>query len=168
MSLVKCPECGKTVSDTAEACPECGYAVKAHYEKIRKEEAELARLKAEEEKRLAEEKEKKETEEQRQKEIIEKLEKRIESDSGLMPWFIGITLVFGILTVLTFAARLGLLIVAFGFFTLCGVLVCAVSIVGINEAQEDLELVKISVDSYEKRVEERKVEVEEREKIGNS
>lgn len=39
MALVKCPECGReNVSDSAEACPDCGYGLKAHFEKIRKEE----------------------------------------------------------------------------------------------------------------------------------
>ncbi len=27
MALIKCPECGKQVSDKAEACPNCGYPV---------------------------------------------------------------------------------------------------------------------------------------------
>ena len=27
MALIKCPECGKAVSDKAEACPNCGYPV---------------------------------------------------------------------------------------------------------------------------------------------
>ena len=26
MALIKCPECGKEVSDTAPSCPNCGYA----------------------------------------------------------------------------------------------------------------------------------------------
>lgn len=34
MALVKCPECGKEVSDTAVSCPGCGYAVKDHFAKI--------------------------------------------------------------------------------------------------------------------------------------
>ena len=39
MALIKCPECGReNVSDSAEACPDCGYGIKAHFEKIRKEE----------------------------------------------------------------------------------------------------------------------------------
>lgn len=25
MALIKCPECGKEISDKAKACPECGY-----------------------------------------------------------------------------------------------------------------------------------------------
>ncbi|WP_417039619.1 zinc-ribbon domain-containing protein, partial [Clostridium porci] len=25
MSLIKCPECGKEISDKAEKCPGCGY-----------------------------------------------------------------------------------------------------------------------------------------------
>lgn len=41
MALVKCPECGRgNVSDSAEACPDCGYGLKAHFEKIRKEQEE--------------------------------------------------------------------------------------------------------------------------------
>lgn len=34
MSLIKCPECGKEVSDSATNCPNCGYGIKFHYEKI--------------------------------------------------------------------------------------------------------------------------------------
>lgn len=50
MALIRCPECGRErVSDNANACPECGYGIKAHFEKIRKEE---------EEKRKREDKEK--------------------------------------------------------------------------------------------------------------
>ena len=28
MALIKCPECGHDVSDTAETCPNCGYRLK--------------------------------------------------------------------------------------------------------------------------------------------
>lgn len=28
MALIKCPECGKEISDTVEACPNCGFAIK--------------------------------------------------------------------------------------------------------------------------------------------
>lgn len=31
MALIKCPECGKEISDTAENCPNCGY----HFEKTK-------------------------------------------------------------------------------------------------------------------------------------
>lgn len=27
MALIKCPECGKEISDKAEVCPSCGYPV---------------------------------------------------------------------------------------------------------------------------------------------
>ncbi len=37
MALVKCPECGKEVSDLANACPNCGYGVKAHFDKIKQD-----------------------------------------------------------------------------------------------------------------------------------
>lgn len=39
-NLVKCPECEREgVSKNAEACPNCGYNIKAHFDKIRQEEA---------------------------------------------------------------------------------------------------------------------------------
>ena len=28
MALIKCPECGKKMSDKAEGCPHCGYSLK--------------------------------------------------------------------------------------------------------------------------------------------
>ena len=58
MALIKCPECGReNVSDSAESCPECGYGIKAHYIKIRQDEARKERERiAEEEKRVREEK----------------------------------------------------------------------------------------------------------------
>ena len=27
MALIKCPECGKEISDTAKSCPNCGYTI---------------------------------------------------------------------------------------------------------------------------------------------
>lgn len=29
MALIKCPECGKEISDVAVKCPNCGYPIKA-------------------------------------------------------------------------------------------------------------------------------------------
>lgn len=60
MALIKCPECGREkVSDNAEACPNCGYGIKAHFEKIRKEEERLKEeeMRKKEYERLAEERE---------------------------------------------------------------------------------------------------------------
>ena len=34
MALIKCPECGKEISDKAKACPECGYKMKKSKKKI--------------------------------------------------------------------------------------------------------------------------------------
>lgn len=31
MALLKCPECGREISDTAKNCPNCGYKVKRHF-----------------------------------------------------------------------------------------------------------------------------------------
>lgn len=30
MALIKCPECGQEVSDTAKSCPHCGYKIKSN------------------------------------------------------------------------------------------------------------------------------------------
>ena len=38
MALVKCPECGKEVSNSAEACPNCGYGIKQHFNKIKEKQ----------------------------------------------------------------------------------------------------------------------------------
>lgn len=38
MALVKCPECGKEVSDSADACPNCGYGIKEYYQNKKKNE----------------------------------------------------------------------------------------------------------------------------------
>lgn len=37
MALMKCPECGHQVSDTADTCPECGYCISqyVHQEKLK-------------------------------------------------------------------------------------------------------------------------------------
>lgn len=43
MALIKCPECGRNVSDTANACPNCGFAISG-IENIQ----ELSRIKEEE------------------------------------------------------------------------------------------------------------------------
>lgn len=36
MALIKCPECGKEISDAAVKCPNCGYPVKAEQKKKEK------------------------------------------------------------------------------------------------------------------------------------
>lgn len=33
MTLIKCPECNATVSNTANTCPHCGYNIKKHFSK---------------------------------------------------------------------------------------------------------------------------------------
>ena len=42
MAMIKCPECGKDVSDQAEACMNCGFSIKQYM--IEKEYNENARL----------------------------------------------------------------------------------------------------------------------------
>ena len=67
MALIKCPECGReNVSDSAEACPDCGYGIKAHFEKIRKEE---------------ERKEQEEKKKQKRQEEIKKIEMPIKPNA---------------------------------------------------------------------------------------
>lgn len=34
MSMMKCPECGKEISDSAKACPNCGYPIKQKKSKL--------------------------------------------------------------------------------------------------------------------------------------
>jgi DNA-directed RNA polymerase subunit RPC12/RpoP len=166
MALVKCPECGReNVSDTAEACPNCGYAIKNHYQRVKEEEAKQARLKAENEKRILEEQQKKATEEQRQRDAVAKLEMQIKGNTRTIPVLAILTLLFAVLTVWSWNysenGDLGFVILFCGFATFfCGI-AWIVTIYAKNQAREDLVLVKQSVDSYEKKVEERKVRAAE-------
>ncbi len=58
MALIKCPECNKDVSDSAEACPNCGYGIKLYVtspcERERIENARMERESKENEKRKLE------------------------------------------------------------------------------------------------------------------
>lgn len=44
MALVTCPECGKDVSETAEACPNCGFNVKKHLISLKNAEIQKKRI----------------------------------------------------------------------------------------------------------------------------
>lgn len=49
MGLIKCPECGKDISDQAEACPNCGYPIRKKLEeKAEEKETEIIESKVEE------------------------------------------------------------------------------------------------------------------------
>lgn len=37
MALIKCPECGKEISEYADSCPNCGYSIKDYFEKKKQE-----------------------------------------------------------------------------------------------------------------------------------
>lgn len=39
MALIKCPECGKEISDKAEICPNCGFGIRKHLEQQRQIQA---------------------------------------------------------------------------------------------------------------------------------
>lgn len=55
MALIKCPECGREVSDTANACINCGYDIKTYVDKIEKakKEEEMKAIEEEQIKTLA-------------------------------------------------------------------------------------------------------------------
>ena len=38
MALIKCPECGKEISDMADSCPNCGFNIKKYIESLKAEE----------------------------------------------------------------------------------------------------------------------------------
>ena len=38
MAMIKCPECGKEISDRAEVCPGCGYPVKDYLQETKDKE----------------------------------------------------------------------------------------------------------------------------------
>lgn len=38
MALIKCPECGKQISDKAKTCIGCGYPIKEHLEELKEKE----------------------------------------------------------------------------------------------------------------------------------
>lgn len=155
MSLVTCPECGKkNVSDTAEACPECGYAVKMYYQKIREEEAKREQARKEEERRREEEQEKQKEEAQKQQEIIIKLEKQLEGGMKEIIFFAAITFFLGGLTVwcLTFSYWN----IPSMLFTLVFGTILYSSVSKRFQIKTDIELTKISLDSYQRAVNKRK------------
>lgn len=50
MALIKCPECGKEISDSAQMCPNCGFSIigcfneKKRKELLKKENVEIVQL----------------------------------------------------------------------------------------------------------------------------
>lgn len=44
MALVKCPECGKEVSNSAAVCPNCGYGIKKYYDEKKEREYQQRKL----------------------------------------------------------------------------------------------------------------------------
>lgn len=51
MALIKCPECGKEISDMAETCPNCGCPRSLIEKKVREETAERERKEFEKKKK---------------------------------------------------------------------------------------------------------------------
>lgn len=94
MALVKCPECGREkVSDSADMCPDCGYAIKAYYDKIKKEEEEKRLAEEREKQRIAEEEERKRLQEEREKQHQENMNKYFGSPMKKLAWGISACIV---------------------------------------------------------------------------
>lgn len=41
MALIKCPECGKEISNKSEICVHCGYSIKNTIEEIKEDDSEI-------------------------------------------------------------------------------------------------------------------------------
>lgn len=123
MAIIKCPECGREkVSDSAEACPDCGYGIKAHFERIRKEEEEKHRK---EELRKLEEERRKEQERLREERAKEEqaVIDSMPAPEKPFPWQPIIGVLFGIMGVFLLfndAVLIGLLECFFAFVFIVG------------------------------------------------
>lgn len=49
MALIKCPKCGKEVSDKVSICPHCNFEIATYYQKLQKEKNEKEKIEREEE-----------------------------------------------------------------------------------------------------------------------
>lgn len=72
MALIKCPECGKEISEYADSCPNCGYSIKDYFEK-KKQEKKQKELEKEREERKKQEEEKERLQDEKKKQIYNKL-----------------------------------------------------------------------------------------------
>ncbi len=71
MSLIRCPECGKDISDRVSVCPKCNFDMEAYRKKIEEEKLEEEKRKQLEEQKRQEEEEKRKQEEARKEECPE-------------------------------------------------------------------------------------------------
>ena len=140
MALVKCPECGREkVSDTAVSCPDCGYAVKEHYDKIKKIELE--------------ERIKRETAPKRQREEIKKINAK--AFGYIEKIIIGVfclIIFFPIFIFLFFEMESGnyvALFIALLTFVI-GIMLLIAGIVGKRATTKELKTVKMNFGEYEK------------------
>ena len=106
MAMIKCPECGKDMSDKAAACPNCGCPIediKARISEIEAEKAEKERAKKEEKKakEVAEEIKRQQKEEAKKAITPEMKKKRVivvgtivvvAAVAGILGWYYGIKL----------------------------------------------------------------------------
>ena len=71
MALIKCPNCGKDISDRVSVCPKCNFDMEAYYKKIEQEKLEEEKRKQLEEQKRQEEEERRKQEEARKEECPE-------------------------------------------------------------------------------------------------
>lgn len=173
MALIKCPECGReNVSDSAEACPNCGYGVKAHFERLKKEEKnrrkEEKRKSLEEKRKLEHKKmlqehpemaqaikDKEYEDEQAQKDALVRrlqIQKKaeIKAQIGATIWAI----VWTIICIWSFSASeegsLGLLIVIAFFCAAGGWAMFVMTIESVAQMERDIRTASRSVEEYQK------------------
>lgn len=159
MALITCPECGKEkVSDSAIACPDCGFAIKDYFDKIKEEDERKRNEEAALERIREENKRKAETAPQRQEEAIRNSENRIQLESKQMRKH-------GIIFSISLVVFLVCLCVDPGgllYFEIISGIAGFLSLVMLlsaksdkEEALNDLELAKKSIDQYERNLEKR-------------
>ena len=162
MALVKCPECGREkVSDSADACPDCGYGIKAHFEKIRKEEAlrnaEEAKRKQEEERRIvlekarAEERQKRINDKQKEADAtIKKLQANAKENKKATIIALVWSLFWTVILIISFVNDFnGLIIVLALICSVLGWFLFCVARAATNDSIKDIELAQKSIDEYE-------------------
>ncbi|MSS64179.1 zinc-ribbon domain-containing protein [Lachnospiraceae bacterium WCA-693-APC-MOT-I] len=149
MSIVKCPKCGREVSDSAEACTNCGYGIKEHFEEIKckqDEERHAILEKAKEEERLKRIKEKQKESEA----TIAKLQANIKEGKKiaipLLIWSVFWTIILAVSILYDFN---GLIIV---FSAICGIIgwfIFCLNWASTNDLVKDVELAQKNSDEYE-------------------
>lgn len=137
MALIKCPECGKeNVSDSAEMCPDCGYGIKAHFEKIKREE----RIKQFEEEQRKQREQRLQEQEREQQAIIDAMP----APKKPVPWTMFIGVYFVVMAIIMFCTDsifLGLV---------CGIIAFILIVGGYADYQDKKKIYETSLHDMEK------------------